>query len=146
MLPFTFAGTSRSRIAEPLHYGLLNELAPDLARIRFEGLNPSWPTFPSAARRGRRQRDLAFKVRRELRRRLQARRTQQRASLDPLLRLARDDVREAVSSLGGHVIWDVLDRRRTMRLLSRELYTLDPRSQSTIWRLATVLGADMPLD
>lgn len=146
MLPFTFAGTSRSRTGEPLHYGLLSELAPGLMRIRFDGISPSWPSFPASARHARRQRDLAFKVRREAQRRFEARRRERRGVLDPLLDSARRDVVTALSSLDGHVAWDVLDRKRTMKLLTRDLYTLDPRSQSTIWRLATVLCADLPLE
>jgi hypothetical protein len=46
--------------------------------------------------------------------------------------------------LPGHAVWDVLDLERTRKLLAREPYTLDPRSQAVVWRLATIVAADMP--
>ena len=37
----------------------------------------------------------------------------------------------------SHAVWQVIDRRRALRLLARDPMGLDRRSQSTVWRLAT---------
>lgn len=145
MLPFTFAGSARDRLSEWLHFELLQALASPLARIPFEGLNPVWPTFPHSAHRARRHRTLIFKVRREIRRRTSARIVRSGA-FNPLLLEARREAFLGLSALDNHVVWEVLDRRRTHRLLTRDPRTLDPRSQRMIWRLASVIAAEIPDD
>ena len=142
MLPFTFAGTSDDRKSEPLHRAILMELAPALTRIPFDTLAPLWPEFPRAPKRARRHHDTWHKVRREWRRRAAARRMQRVGALDQRLLDARQTVATAVDMLPDHVIWEVLDRRRTRRLVDRDPYKLDPRSQVTLWRVATVLSPD----
>ena len=62
--------------------------------------------------------------------------------VQPVLADARREVAAAKDKLPDHPVWDVVDRALTERLIAREAYRLDPRSQVTIWRLATVLAAD----
>ncbi len=143
MLPYAIAGTARDRLSEPLHFALLDALHAELTHVEFADVNPAWPTFPSAPRQARRYRTLLFKVHREARRRLSARRASGRGQLDELLLEARAEAAVALSSYGSHVVWDVLDRRRTSRLLSRDPHTLDPRSQRMIWRLASVMAPEL---
>ena len=135
LIPQALGFTPAQRRQELFHLQLLERLAPALLEIPFD-------VEPLAHRRHRdhgmsagRARTLA-KLRREMRRSLWG-----YPGPDLLPEIAAH-LRLAVESDSGHASWEVLDRRRVHELLRRNARTLDRRSRSMIWRLATVFLAE----
>jgi hypothetical protein len=141
LLQHEFGLPAADRSRELFHFHVLDALRPELTRAPFAGSNPSWPTFGVARKvRGRRihrARRIAGQVGHEMRRRYEYRLN--RASLaHPHTGLTEAAVlaREAAPG-NGHAVWQVIDRKRALGLLARDPMALDPRSQTTVWRLAT---------
>jgi hypothetical protein len=130
------------RLREVFHLRVLEQLAPQLVDIPFEDGLP-WPARQSAlALRARRAGTFARKVRGELRRRVDARRTASIATAppDPFATML-SEIRDAVLSLPDHPAWQLLDRPRTEALLRSDATALDTMSRYYAWRLATVFSA-----
>lgn len=152
LLPQLLGLPARDRARELFHLRVLERLAPELVDIPFEGGRP-WPARRSALRlRAERAAGLARKVGAELsRRRGAGRRAPSQPAApagtppDPFARV-HAAVAEAVRSDRSHAAWDVLDRPRVERLLSREPAGLDTMSRYYVWRLAQVFweGEDPP--
>lgn len=128
-----FAPTQRRQ--ELFHLQLLQRLAPALLEIPFDVESLAHRRQRDHGLSAGRARTLA-KLRRELRRSLWG------YPGPDLLPEVAAHLRLAVESDGGHASWDVLDRRRVHELLRRNARTLDRRSRSMIWRLATVFLAE----
>jgi hypothetical protein len=141
LLPHEFGLPASDRSRELFHFHVLDALNPELARVPFAGSNPSWPTFGGAQRmqgqRVRRVRRIAGQVGGEMRRRYEyllnrASLAGSHKGLPEAAALAREAAPES-----SHAVWQVIDRKRALRLLARDPMALDRRSQSTVWRLAT---------
>ena len=141
LLPYELGLSAGDRARELFHFYVLDALAPGLTRLPFSGSSPEWPTFGrSRPRRARKPRTAANLVRRELSRRYQYVAHRQPATLGETMlgdaaRLALD---RALAQPKSDDVWLILDRRRTLRLLSRDPRGLDIRSRRTAWRVATV--------
>jgi hypothetical protein len=145
LLAHQFGLPASDRSRELFHFHVLDALSPELTRMPFAGSNPSWPTFGGDQRmrrqRVRRVRRIGGQAGREMRRRYEY--LLHRASLPGPNRglpeaaaLAREATPES-----SHAVWQVIDRKRALRLLARDPMALDRRSQSTVWRLATAFLA-----
>jgi hypothetical protein len=133
--------TERER--ELFHLQVLEAVAPELARIPFEGVNPQWPGFRSqGSTRMQRYQILASKIAHELRRRARAHRSRDAGAVDPLLAETLREARDCMLALPSHPAWDVLHRKRVRRLLSRTPANVDPRSRRYLLGLATVFAAE----
>lgn len=135
LIPQEMGLAPEQRRLELFHLQLIRALAPALLEIRFDV-----EAFPGAARRGRSlsagRARTAAKLLREARRRV-------RGSPGPdLLPEVARLVQQAVEGGDANAAWQVLDRKRVHRLLTRSPRRLDRRSRSMIWRLATVLLVD----
>jgi hypothetical protein len=143
LLPHQFGLPAADRARELFHFHVLNALDSELARAPFAGSNPSWPTFDGTrttrSRHVQRARRLAGRAGRELRRRYRYRvgngpSPGSQTGLAEAAALAREAAPER-----SHEAWDVIDRKRALRVLARDPAALDARSQRTVWRLATAL-------
>jgi len=156
---------ARERALHLFHLRATEALAPAIVDVPFEGDRP-WPARQSAlTRRTHRARTLGRKAVAEARRRAPT--VRQRGG--PVRRLrgpgtpapapasdapaspppAPDPfgatqalVRERALAEPGHPAWEVLDRRRIEKLLTREAGKLDPMARAYVWRLATVFLRD----
>lgn len=160
LLPDLLGLPAAARRREELHLRVLEELAPGLVDLPFEGDRP-WPARqPALARRARRARALATKAAAHARRRLAA---PAGAASSPAsaaapcegpsaggLRPASGagdeegrafaEIRTAVLGQPGHPAWAVLDRGRVERLLRRPPASWDAMERSYVLRLATVFA------
>jgi hypothetical protein len=133
----------RERSLELFHQRVLEELAPQLVDVPFEG-GRGWPARQSAVqRRAAHAGELARKVLAEARRRRPRRRAPAQANGDPSapedgFEVTTTAVREAALAQRGHPAWEVLDRGRVDALLTRDPVALDPMSRAYVRRLATV--------
>ena len=118
------------RVGERARYGyhsaVQEQLAPQLARVAFEGGH--------ATGRVAQARRVAGKAANEALRRVRGARPSTGDPLDPILA----DVREQALAATSHPAWEVLDRERCETLLSRPATTLDEMSRYQVWRLATL--------
>ena len=142
LLRHQLAATPEERRSEYFHLRLLETLAPELARIGFDQVNPPWPGL-RAPRSAVVQRywSLASQVSREAKRRMQAR-TKDHAAGSPFLADAVREARHWTNALPDHPAWEVLDRDRVSRLLSRKPSTLDPRSVRQLMSLVSIFAAE----
>jgi hypothetical protein len=109
----------------------------------FAGVNPPWPGLRGArSARSQKYRTLAAKIAREARRRTAAYRSRHAAGGDPYLEEAVLVARESASAQPDHAAWDILDRGRVQRLLSRRPAALDPRSSRQLMTLVSVFAAE----
>jgi hypothetical protein len=141
LLPDLLGLPAEARAREEFHLRVLEELAPELVDLPFEGGRP-WPARQTPlARRTARAKTLASKVRGELRRRRagKAATTTAFPAHDPFA-AALAEIRELVLGAEGHPAWAVLDRDRVERLLNTPAAGLDAMSRSYVLRLATVFG------
>lgn len=141
LLPDLLGLPAGERAREVFHLRVLEELAPELVDLPFEGGRP-WPARQGAlGRRAARARSLAGKVRDELRRRRAAQSPHDgdSAAHDPFV-AALAEIREAVLGAPEHPAWEVLDRARVERLLGTPAAGLDAMSRSYVLRLATMFA------
>jgi hypothetical protein len=140
LLPQEFGLPATERARELFHFHVLNALSPELARRPFAGSNPSWPTFGrTRPARGRRVRTFAGRAGREMRRRYEYRvhRAPGGRGVSGLAQAA--ELTSQRMPERSHSIWQVVDRKRALALLTRAPAALDARSQRAMWRLATVI-------
>jgi hypothetical protein len=150
LLPHLLGLPAGERSRELFHLRVLEELAPELVDVPFEGGRP-WPGRTSALRRrAARARRLAAKAGAELGRRARGARRgapaprSAKKGTDPSFAPAdpfaavHADVAAAVAAQQGHPAWEVLDRERVERLLTRDSASLDVMSRYYVWRLAQV--------
>jgi len=144
LLKHAFALPISERQRELFHYELLMQVAPELTRVSFVGVDPAWPTFRAPAPgRGRKIQQASAKLATELRRRTTARlHAQDVAESDRIFADARAEARECVAAFPDHAAWAFLDRRRVARLLAYDPLRLDPRSRRLVWRLVSVFAAE----
>ena len=147
-----------ARAREEFHLRVLEQLAPELVDLPFEGGRP-WPARQSAlSRRTRRVRTLVAKVAAEGRRRWAARGAGVGGRSSPpgtddgprmagdgaagadLFARALGEIRAVVLDQPGHAAWEVLDRRRVEELLARPATALDAMSRAYVLRLASVFA------
>lgn len=141
------APAASERAGESYHRAVLERLAPRLLDVPFED-GGGWRVAPTAAGRAR---TLAAKAAREAVRRARARvarpRSDSGGGRDGAAPPAPEaggfdaivaDVREQTLSAESHAAWQVLDRARCERLLSRPAASLDAMSRYQVWRLATL--------
>jgi hypothetical protein len=146
LLPDQLGLPATDRARELFHLRVLERLAPQLVDVPFEDGRP-WPARQSElARRVRRARTLAVKVRAEALRRARAVAGRGRtpgasaaSEADPFARVL-GEIREAVLAQPDHDAWQVLNRARVEALLARDPASLDTMSRYYAWRLATVFG------
>lgn len=145
LIPHQLALASDERRRSLFHFALLSALAPGLARLDFEGVNPPWPTF--GARTVGRSHDIrvtANKALREARRRLGARlHRSSEVENDPFVQ-AMGEAQAGIANHLDHPVWRYLDRTHVERLLGTHPLRLDPRSRRTVWRLASVFADGVP--
>jgi hypothetical protein len=127
---------ARDRARELFHLEVLKQLAPELVDVPFEDGRPWRAREDELTRRVRSARELAGKVRGELRRRTG--RAPAPAD-DPFARVL-PEIRDAVLSQPDHPAWQVLDRPRVETLLASDAAALDTMNRYYAWRLATVFG------
>jgi hypothetical protein len=143
LLPHELGLPPEQRERELFHLGLLEELAPALARIPFNGVPPRWPGFPTRrSSRIQRYRVLGSKVVQELRRRAQAHAARSPDAGDAFTAEALVETRRYALEAPSHPAWDVLDRKRVLRLLSKAPATFDPRSRRYLLCLATIFVSE----
>ncbi|MEA2376010.1 MAG: hypothetical protein QOD53_2473 [Thermoleophilaceae bacterium] len=129
------------RAREVFHRRVMEQLAPSLVDVPFEG-GRGWPGERGAvARRADRARALARKALAEARRRAGVRGAyagngKESDPFGPILA----EIRDVVLSQPDHAAWPLLDRPRVERLLASDAATLDAMSRYYAWRLATVFG------
>jgi hypothetical protein len=143
MLPHELGLEPSARRQEHFHLRMLEALAPPLARMSFAGVDPPWPGLRGArSAKSQKYRTLASKVAREARRRSAAYRRRDAAGGDPFLAEAVASARESVSAQPEHAAWEVLDRSRVQRLLSRRQASLDPRSSRQLMTIVSIFAAE----
>lgn len=143
LLPHELGLPPEQRERELFHLGILEELSPALARIPFNGVPPRWPGFPTPrSNRVQHYRVLASKVAQELRRRAQAHLARSTDARDAFTSEALFETRRYARDYPSHPAWDVLDRKRVVRLLSKQPRTFDPRSRRYLLGLATIFAAE----
>ena len=159
MLPHLLGLEREERRLEVFHRRLLEELGPELLDVPFAAGGWRVARGPLGTRAAR-ARTLGGKAAAQARRRWAARRpatpaaapaTGGRAAAAPPLPAAdggglgalMEDARERVLGATAHPAWEVLDRRRVERLLSRPPEALDEMSRYHVWRLVTVFGGDL---
>jgi hypothetical protein len=142
LLPHLLGLPARDRARELFHLRVLEELAPELVDVPFEGGRP-WPGRTSALRRrAARARRLAGRAGEELARRARGARTAAPSQPAPTatdpFSAVHAEVAAALGAQPGHPAWQVLDRERVERLVGRDPASLDVMSRYYIWRLAQV--------
>lgn len=130
--PLLLAGTPADRHGERLHRAVVAALAPQLSDVPFQD-GTAWTAQPRPA--ARRARKLTGKVRRELERRLAARR--------PAVPDAGPDLRAALLALARETVLDsplsdVLERRDVEALLALPPAALDEWRWQQVWRLLSL--------
>lgn len=141
LLPQILGLPAEERARERFHLRVLERLEPRLVDIPFEG-GGAWPRDRSVlGSRVARARTLAGKAVGEARRRAVRRGGTAPAAgpvpEDPFAAVHRE-VGKAVAAQSGHPAWEVLDRERVERLLSRDPAALDVMSRYYVWRMGQV--------
>jgi hypothetical protein len=126
MLPHLLA----HRAGGNFHRALLRELRPSLLSVPFVGA-----TYDRGV--GAALLAFAHRGRAEIERRLHGLPEQARDA-DPLPGAVKS-VAELALGDHDHPAWDVVDRKRALRLLRRDPARLDPRSREQVWRMAALL-------
>jgi hypothetical protein len=132
LLPFQFGASLEDRAHDRFHLKVMEVLRPDLVHVPFGGASPSWNSS--------RLMSLAHKASAEL-----ARRTLGRVGLGGRevptgdFILIHQLAREIGALPPDDSCWQVLDRRRTLRLLRRNPLALPPRERNQVYRLASAL-------
>jgi hypothetical protein len=143
LLPHEVGSPPEEREREIFHLRMLEELSPALASVPFTGAPPRWPGFASGrSSRIQHYRALASKVAQELQRRTQAHRARSPDAGDAFTAEALNETRRYALDAPSHPAWDVLDRKRVLRLLSKTPAAFDPRSRRYLLGLATIFTAD----
>jgi hypothetical protein len=143
LLPYQVGLPPEQREREYFHLRILEELAPALARVPFNGAPPRWPGFPSRrSSRTQHYRVLASKIAQELQRRAQAHLARGQDAGDAFTAEALVETRRHALDVPSHPAWDVLDRKRVLRLLSKRPASFDPRSRRYLLGLATIFAAE----
>jgi len=143
LLPHEIGLPPEQRERELFHLRMLEELSPALTRIPFNGAPPRWPGFPSRnSSRIQHYRVLASKIAQELQRRAQAHLARSPDAGDAFTAEALVETRRYALDAPSHPAWDVLDRKRVLRLLSKAPATFDPRSRRYLLGLATIFAAE----
>jgi hypothetical protein len=139
LLPHEFGLPATARSQELFHFHVLTALQPTLASLPFGSSNPPWPTFGQVpTRRARRARRVASRGGRELQRRYEYLRG--RIAADSRVTALGESSRLALERVPDrpHEVWQLLDRRRTLKMLARDPLSADSRTRALMWRLATV--------
>jgi hypothetical protein len=139
LLPHEFGLPGTDRSQELFHFHVLTALRPALASLPFGGSNPSWPTFGQMpTRRARRARRVASRAGQELQRRYEH--LLGRIAEDSRVAALAESSRLALESAPerSHEVWQLLDRRRTLKMLGRDPLSADSRTRALMWRLTTV--------
>lgn len=143
LLPHELGLPPEQRERELFHLWMLEELSPALVRIPFSGAPPRWPGFPSRrSSRLQHYRVLASKIAQELQRRTQAHLARGPGAGDSFTAEALVETRRHALDTPSHPAWDVLDRKRVLRLLSKTPATFDPRSRRYLLGLATIFAVE----
>jgi hypothetical protein len=138
LLPEMLGLPAAARAREEFHLRVLEELAPELVDLPFEGGRP-WPSKQSAlARRAGRARTLAGKAAGVARRRWATFLGSQpgSAAQEPWW----EEMAAEIRGSEGHAAWEVLDRRAVDALLAKGPGGWDAMERSYVLRLATVFG------
>lgn len=143
LLPYEIGLPPEQREREFFHLRVLEELSPALAQIPFNGAPPRWPGFPSRrSSRFQHYRVLAAKIAQELQRRGQAYLARRPDAGDAFTAEALVETRRYALDAPSHPAWEVLDRKRVVRLLSKAPATFDPRSRRYLLGLATIFAGE----
>lgn len=138
LLPEMLGLPAHARAHEEFHLRVLEELAPELVDLPFEGGRP-WPSRQSGlARRATRAKSLAGKAAGVARRRWATFLGSQPglAAHEPWW----DEMADTIRGSEGHAAWEVLDRRAVDALLAKGPGGWDAMERSYVLRLATVFG------
>jgi len=143
LLAHELGPSPRERVAERFHRQLLEELAPSLTEVPFEGVRSARDSRSDWQRRAAHLLLLARRATEGWRRanRLRSQSPQAGKRDDPLAPVLAT-VREHVHARPDHPAWQILDRRRVGQLLDRGPVLLDGTRCQYIWRLATIFLID----
>lgn len=142
LVPWELAVPAGDRARDLFHLRVLEQLSAPLLDVPFDA-RPPWRSDDARRQTSSKLVRLALKGQRELARRGRNLRGWRPpgASRDPFPKVMRE-TRQRVLDWPSHEAWDVLNRRRVTRLLGHDPFSLDSRSRSFVWRLATVFVGD----